>query len=506
MTNVTTMTAIAIPPFKNNETLYFFERRIMTFTISNGTRSIVIQQYLQGKSRDDISRDCGLGAGTVSNIIAGWKANLDQYVVEDLRELGINLKKSAISPAQCARGSKIISTLEKLGVNEDNFENFISSIYLYCRRIDDLAPHKITSYLEDLIAFSKTVPFSQIKPYIEEKKKENTELEQYKQRLESQIQTLEKEEANSRSRRDAALCDEKTTNENIQSFIDLKAKLRIYGLDFLTDIPKFVQVVNSVKELGFDVNKVLSPYQDSVHLDIRHKILTSQINEMSNAKLRLEQNISALRNMESLRAQRMYVYDELEAMGLGLNELRLLRNTIGEIAAENDISSTMAVQEFFKSLEKQYDIKLRSQFQNIQQQYNNKPHDNNNDSSFYPEVNSLPLQQQQQQQQPQTPPVVIPNIIFFSHSLTGLTEKKTLEIPDKLKEANELEFACNDKYYASESGNNPTTATFGYPLPQGIHEFSTIREYRNTERYYTKTSRSIAGERNDQLGDDYNGY
>jgi hypothetical protein len=64
----------------------------MTFTISNVTRSIVIQQYLRGKSRDDIARDCGLGAGTVSNIIAGWKANLDQYVVEDLRELGINLK------------------------------------------------------------------------------------------------------------------------------------------------------------------------------------------------------------------------------------------------------------------------------------------------------------------------------------------------------------------------------------------------------------------------------
>jgi hypothetical protein len=40
------MTTIAIPPFKNNETLYFFERRIMTFTISNSTRSIVIQQYL----------------------------------------------------------------------------------------------------------------------------------------------------------------------------------------------------------------------------------------------------------------------------------------------------------------------------------------------------------------------------------------------------------------------------------------------------------------------------
>jgi hypothetical protein len=83
-------------------------------------------------------------------------------------------------------------------------------------------------------------------------------------------------------------------------------------------------------------------------------------------------------------------------------------------------------------------------------------------------------------------------------------EKKTLEIPDKLKEENKQEFTRNDKYYASESGNNPTTR-FGYPQPKAIQEFSIIREYHNTERHYTKTSRSIAGERNDKLDDDYNG-
>jgi hypothetical protein len=79
------------------------------------------------------------------------------------------------------------------------------------------------------------------------------------------------------------------------------------------------------------------------------------------------------------------------------------------------------------TLELQYDIKLRSQFQNTQLQVNNtKPHDNynnNNDSSFYPEVNSLP--QPQQQEQPQTPlPGIIPNIIFFSYSLTGLMKRR----------------------------------------------------------------------------------
>jgi hypothetical protein len=75
-------------------------------------------------------------------------------------------------------------------------------------------------------------------------------------------------------------------------------------------------------------------------------MLNHQINDMSSTKLGLEQSISVLQNIERHRTQRMYVYDELEAMGLGLNELRILRNTIGEIAAENNISSAMAVEEF----------------------------------------------------------------------------------------------------------------------------------------------------------------
>ena len=46
-------------------------------------------------------------------------------------------------------------------------------------------------------------------------------------------------------------------------------------------------------------------------------------------------------------------------MGLGLNELRLLRNTIKDMAAEKGIIYKDAIREFFKSLEKQYDIKFR---------------------------------------------------------------------------------------------------------------------------------------------------
>ena len=58
--------------------------------------------------------------------------------------------------------------------------------------------------------------------------------------------------------------------------------------------------------------------------------------------------------------QRLYVFDEIEAMGFGLNELRLLRNTICEIAYENNTSKDEAFKEFFKFVERTYDVNLKA--------------------------------------------------------------------------------------------------------------------------------------------------
>jgi transposase len=42
----------------------------VSIRISNDLKSLVIKEYLQGKSRDEIAQDYELAAGTVSNIIA----------------------------------------------------------------------------------------------------------------------------------------------------------------------------------------------------------------------------------------------------------------------------------------------------------------------------------------------------------------------------------------------------------------------------------------------------
>ena len=50
-------------------------------------------------------------------------------------------------------------------------------------------------------------------------------------------------------------------------------------------------------------------------------------------------------------------------MGFGLKELKLLRNTINEIAYTNNIPQNQAQQKFYKDIEEHYDNKLGFELQ-----------------------------------------------------------------------------------------------------------------------------------------------
>jgi hypothetical protein len=64
--------------------------------------------------------------------------------------------------------------------------------------------------------------------------------------------------------------------------------------------------------------------------------------------------------------------EELETMGLGVKELKLLWHTINEIAVANNIPLYEAQQKFFTDVEEQYDNKLgfESKAQNLQLEIN----------------------------------------------------------------------------------------------------------------------------------------
>jgi len=146
-------------------------------------------------------------------------------------------------------------------------------------------------------------------------------------------------------------------------------------------------------------------------------------------------------------------------MGLGFNKLRLLINTIKEIAAEKQIPYKVAIEQFFESLAQKYEIKLRQNMQEEKQQlqkYNNGP-DNPNQTFPYSRNNtssialpkpseSLEKQRQQEQQMPR------------SSSISYTYRETTTAIPKTTKEEenNQLNnnYDSDERYRSDDDDNN----------------------------------------------------
>jgi hypothetical protein len=150
----------------------------MPAKLPNAIKSGVIQQWLQGRPRNDIAAENGLSSGAVTNMVNEWRHNLGFAAADELRELAVTMKKVGITAAQCALGFRSATLMLKIGVDEGSFESFILDVYNHCKDIG-LSPENISLYLQDLLEFSRTVlPLSKIPHYIKQKTEEKTKLEQ----------------------------------------------------------------------------------------------------------------------------------------------------------------------------------------------------------------------------------------------------------------------------------------------------------------------------------------
>jgi hypothetical protein len=335
--------------------------------------------------------------------------------------------------------------LRKMGVNEEDFESFISKLYERCMKVSSLTADKIGSYLEDLVEFSdednnggNPMKLSELPQYIEQKKNEKKALKQDIQNLQKQKKISEEEASAANDLRDAALEIEKTTVTELREYSNFKAELRTKGLSssIVDDPRKLVRVIYGIKQRGYDVDKVLSEYSDIEFMQVKRDILSTQVRTLEDKIVNLQSQYSFLESQVNLHSQRLYVYDELNAIGLGLNKLRLLLNTIKEIAAENGISYKDGVEQFFEFIEKHYDIKLRLKksrtttivARSISSEYTAR--DSNSTNNNYPSNKPYyyyPVrlsEQQPKQQQEQTPSSISDN---NNNDIISATETGSIE-------------------------------------------------------------------------------
>jgi cell division protein FtsB len=333
----------------------------MPSKLPDNLKSLVIQDWLSGKQRDKIAGDNGLSAGAVTNIVNEWR--LAFSAADGLRELAVTLKKIGITPAQCALGFRVAMTMNRLGVREDKFESFMSDIYNRCCNNLGLTPESIASYLTNLIEFSKTVPFTQISEFIQQKAEEKKKLEEEIQKLKDQIKILKDEKSSSELRRTSALYEENMTAVELNSYSNLKKELSRYAISINNDLSKFAKLVHGISQKGYDVGKVIKEFSDLESARTDYWSYQALIPDLKKKYDGLNQECSTLEQLVNSYNQKLSLSDELASMGFGLKELKLLRNTINEIIEANNIPADQAQQKFYKDIEQQYDDKLGFELQ-----------------------------------------------------------------------------------------------------------------------------------------------
>jgi hypothetical protein len=322
--------------------------------ISNDIRLGVIHYWLKGISRDDIATKFNISGGGVTNIISEWRNNLGSFIVDDLRQLSLSLKKGGITPIECAIGFRIGKMMQRFGINEEQFEYFMTEIYNKCQ-ILEFSPNQIGEYLKETVNLSNTVFPSQIPNYINTKMREIKNLKEQTENMQKTISELNNKKLTVEKEFKSSIESSNITREAIKWYDDVIKEIKNNGIP-IDNTAFFIQCLKGIKNEGYDVNKVIIKYSESIYLNESIEIqkatkqsILKEIDDLGNHKKFLDGQI----NHDLLKISKI---KELENIGFGLKELKTIYNTIIEIAKGNDINSREAIEKFFKDLNEYDDI------------------------------------------------------------------------------------------------------------------------------------------------------
>jgi len=208
----------------------------------------------------------------------------------------------------------------------------MSDVYNRCKNLG-LTPENIASHLTNLLEFSKTVPYSKIPDYSELKTQEKKKLEEEIERLKDQKEDLEGQKSVAEDLRDIALKDEKMTAASLKWYSDLKEELGKNGIP-VDDISQLARVVSGIKQYGFNTENVIDEFSNLDCLNFQCQGYQGSITKLKSQYDALNRDCSFLQQRVSSYNQSLSIYDELEAMGFGLKELKFLWHTVRDCCSQ----------------------------------------------------------------------------------------------------------------------------------------------------------------------------
>jgi len=173
----------------------------------------VVRLYLSGLSYDEIAARSGVSKGTVANVVADLKAGMipeaadvGEYI-EQLRELSFDLKRSELTPGQCAVGLILLNQISEYGLdpadinrwpmilksvrNEDDINEFVRLVYSIqqVQQRSGLSLEALDNKVQELE--KKAADLEPISDKLEDYKKQLVELTRQREELANSVAMLE---------------------------------------------------------------------------------------------------------------------------------------------------------------------------------------------------------------------------------------------------------------------------------------------------------------------------
>ncbi|MBA3284333.1 MAG: hypothetical protein H0U27_04650, partial [Nitrosopumilus sp.] len=130
--------------------------------MSTSHDSIVIQEYLKGKTLNQIANETGISKGKVHYLIGNWKNKMGMPNIEEVRDFVVTVRKSGISIKQCAQGYRMLQLMKNLGIGEDDEDAkydddatnevsyFLETVYQNCKSLG-IQPTIVPLWIKDLL-------------------------------------------------------------------------------------------------------------------------------------------------------------------------------------------------------------------------------------------------------------------------------------------------------------------------------------------------------------------
>ena len=224
---------------------------------------------------------------------------------------------------------------EGKGQGEDEGDNsHVNDMIQYAERITFTSVPKDPSVnLIDLPLISK-VPF-----FIEQKKDEINRLVQKEKNLKDKIQEANEQKIKIKSEVDTLVKKHTEIFRYFRWYKNLGQELSVkYNVKLENEIEPFYRAINDFKRYDYDPWLIISEYKYIDSLNQVKESILEEINLRTPLKDQLLRQVTDLNNQLGWCSQTIGIYNELCGYGFGLKELKILRQTLVQVAVANNMT------------------------------------------------------------------------------------------------------------------------------------------------------------------------